>query len=62
MTAAGWGQLVALVVVLAITAPLLGRYVAGVLQGAPSRLDRVFGPAERGVYRLCRVDPEREQR
>ena len=62
MTAAGWGQLVALIVVLAITAPLLGRYVANVLEGAPSRLDRVFGPVERMMYRACRIDPDREQR
>ena len=62
MTAAGWGQLIALVVVIGITAPLLGRYIASVLEGAPSRLDRVFGPIERGIYRVSRVDPEREQR
>ena len=62
MTAAGWGQLAALIVVLAITAPLLGRYVANVLEGAPSRLDRVFGPVERLIYRACRIDPDREQR
>ncbi len=62
MTAAGWGQLIALIVVIGITAPLLGRYIAGVLQGAPSHLDRAFGPIERGIYRLCRVDPTREQR
>jgi K+-transporting ATPase ATPase A chain len=62
MTAAGWGQLVALIVLLAITAPLLGRYVANVLEGAPSRLDRVFGPVERLIYRACRIDPDREQR
>jgi potassium-transporting ATPase potassium-binding subunit len=62
MTAAGWGQLIALIVLLAITAPLLGRYVANVLEGTPSRLDRVFGPVERLIYRTCRIDPDREQR
>ncbi len=62
VTAASWGQLLALVVVIAVTAPLLGRYIASVLEGAPSRLDRAFGPLERGIYRLCRVDPQREQR
>ena len=45
MTAAGWGQLIALIVVIAVTAPLLGRYMARVLDGAPSRLDRLFGRA-----------------
>jgi K+-transporting ATPase ATPase A chain len=62
MTWAGWGQLIALVVLLAVTAPPLGRYMAHVYEGGPSRLDRVFGPVERLFYRACRIDPEREQR
>ena len=28
----------------------------------PAGLDRVFGPVERLIYRICRIDPEREQR
>ena len=47
---------------IAVTAPLLGRYMAHVYEGGPSRLDRVFGPVERLIYRACRIDPEREQR
>jgi K+-transporting ATPase ATPase A chain len=62
MTAAGWAQLIALIVLIGVTAPLLGRYMANVYEGGPSRLDRVFGPVERLVYRACRIDPEREQR
>jgi K+-transporting ATPase ATPase A chain len=62
MTAAGWAQLIALIVVIGVTAPLLGRYMANVYQGRPSRLDRVFGPVERLIYRACRIDPDREQR
>jgi K+-transporting ATPase ATPase A chain len=62
MTFAAWGQLIALIIVLAVTAPPLGRYIAHVYEGGPSRLDRVFGPVERYIYRLCRIDPEREQR
>ena len=62
MTFAGWAQLIALIVVLAVTAPLLGRYMANVYTGTPSRLDRFFGPVERLIYRACRIDPEREQR
>ena len=62
MTAAGWAQLIALIVLIGVTAPLLGRYMANVYEGGPSRLDRVFGLVERLVYRACRVDPEREQR
>jgi K+-transporting ATPase ATPase A chain len=62
MTAAGWAQLIALIVLIGVTAPLLGRYMANVYQGGPSRLDRVFGPVERVIYRACRIDPKREQR
>ena len=62
MTFAGWAQLIALIVVLGVTAPLLGRYMANVYTGVPSRLDKVFGPVERLIYRACRIDPEREQR
>ena len=36
--------------------------MANVYEGGPSRLDRVFGPVERLIYRACRIDPEREQR
>jgi K+-transporting ATPase ATPase A chain len=62
MTAAGWAQLIALIVVIGATAPLLGRYMANVYEGGPSRVDRVFGPVERLIYRACRIDPQREQR
>ncbi|MET0422165.1 MAG: potassium-transporting ATPase subunit KdpA [Acidimicrobiia bacterium] len=62
MTAAGWVQLLGLIVLIVATAPILGRYIANVLEGTPTRLDRVFGPIERLVFRVCRVDPEREQR
>ena len=36
--------------------------MARVYDGGPSRLDRVFDPVERLIYRACRIDPEREQR
>jgi K+-transporting ATPase ATPase A chain len=62
MTAAGWAQLIALMVLIGVTAPLLGRYMANVYTGGPSRVDRVFGPVERLIYRACRIDPQREQR
>ena len=62
MTTAGWAQLIALIALIGVTAPLLGRYMANVFEGGPSRLDRVFGPLERVIYRTCRIDPEREQR
>jgi len=65
MSAAGWFQLLGLVLALAITVPPLGRYLAAVYGArddgsAPG--DRVFGPLERLIYRVCRVDDRREQR
>jgi K+-transporting ATPase ATPase A chain len=62
MTFAGWAQLVALIAVIGVTAPLIGRYIANVYEGGPSRLDKVFSPFERLIYRACRIDPDQEQR
>ena len=58
-------QFLLLAVVLAVTVPVLGRYMANVYGArddgtAPG--DRVFNPVERAIYRFCRVDPKREQR
>jgi K+-transporting ATPase ATPase A chain len=63
MSGGSWVQFLALIAVLLITAPPLGRHMAGVY-GDDDRSpgDRVFGSVERLVYRLCRVDPSREQR
>ncbi|MFN8622527.1 MAG: potassium-transporting ATPase subunit KdpA [Chloroflexota bacterium] len=51
-----------LAVALVILTPLLGGYLARVLEGEPVRLSRVLGPLERGVYRACGIDPTHEQR
>ena len=40
----------------------LGRYMAKVYGGERAPGDRFFLPFERAVYRVLRVDPEREQR
>ena len=58
-------QLVFLLVVLAVTAIPLGRYMAAVYGSradgsAPG--DRFFAPIERVIYRVLRVDARREQR
>lgn len=53
-----WEIPLTLALLMALAWPL-GRYLAVALGDAPSRLDRVFGPAERLVYRLCGVDPQR---
>jgi K+-transporting ATPase ATPase A chain len=53
-----WEIPLTLALLVALAWPL-GRYLAVALGDAPSRLDRVFGPVERLVYRLCGVDAAR---
>jgi K+-transporting ATPase ATPase A chain len=62
MTTANWLQFIGFILLVCATAPPLGFYIARVYEGGPSRLDRVFNPIERFIYRLCRIDHEREQR
>ena len=59
MSATGWFQLVLLLVVLAITVPPLGRYLAAVYDTpadgkAPG--ERFFGPIDRFIYRIAVLD------
>ena len=45
---------------LLITKPL-GLYLVAVLERGKTWLDPVVGPLERLTYRVCGIDPEREQ-
>ena len=61
MTAAGLLQLlVFFLLILALTRPL-GAYLFRVYEGERPPLPRIFGPIERVIYRLCGVDPKKEQ-
>jgi K+-transporting ATPase ATPase A chain len=62
MDGSAWLQVVALVVLVAISTPLLGNYMFKVYRGGKAPGDRVFLPVERGIYRICGIDPEGEQR
>ena len=62
MSGAAWLQLIALLVLLAISTPLLGIYMAKVYGGGKAPGDRLFGPVERLIYRVCGIDPDTEQR
>ena len=57
---------VVLIVMLVVTAPVLGRYMANVYgvgeDGTAPLGDRFFGPIERFIYRICGIDHRREQR
>jgi potassium-transporting ATPase potassium-binding subunit len=65
MSTASWLQFVALLALVGVTAPVLGRYIARVYgtegDDHPPPGDRIFGAVERPIYRLCGVDPQREQ-
>jgi K+-transporting ATPase ATPase A chain len=61
MTLAGWSQILAFaLVILAVTKPL-GNYLFRVFESEHQPLPRVLGPLERGLCRLCGVDPRAEQ-
>jgi K+-transporting ATPase ATPase A chain len=60
MTFNGYIQLGFYLVVLLALAKPLGGFMARVYTGQPSGLDRVLGPLERLIYRLCGVRAEEE--
>ncbi len=60
MLANGYLQLAFYLVVLTALAKPLGGYMARVYEGKPCGLDRVLGPLERLIYRLCGVRPDEE--
>lgn len=62
MSANGWLQILLYsVVVLAVTKPL-GIYMFRVFEGDQQPLPRFFGSIERGLYRLCGVNPKEQQK
>ena len=60
MTFNGYFQLGLYLVVLLALAKPLGSFMARVYTGQSSGLDRVLGPLERLIYRLCGVRPDQE--
>ena len=62
MSTAGWIQLIVFIALIFALTPLLGSYMAKVWRGGKAPGDRIFSPVERGLYRLCKIDPENEQR
>ncbi len=61
MTVLGWLTIVLFAVILTALAAPLGRYMAAVYAGEHTLLDPLFRTPERLLYRVMRVDPDREQ-
>jgi len=60
MTAIGWLQaIIFFAIVIALTKPL-GAYMARVFEGQKTTLTPIFAPAERLIYKVCRIDPASE--
>jgi potassium-transporting ATPase potassium-binding subunit len=57
-----WLQLLFFFALLAISTPLLGSYMAKVYGNGKAPGDRFFLPIERACYKVCRIDPDSEQR
>jgi hypothetical protein len=61
MTFAGWFTIIAFVLVLSVLAFPLGTYIARVYTGERVFLTPIFGWPERFLYKVLRVDHERQQ-
>ena len=62
MTGNGVAQIVVFLLVVTALTPPLGAYISRVLESRRiPGVTRVLGPVERGIYRLLRIDPAREQ-
>jgi len=55
-------EVIVLVVLLAISTPILGNYMAKIFENKKAPGDKVFGPVERFIYRITGVSPDNEQR
>jgi len=61
MTIAGWALILSFVAILFALAKPLGLWLFALYEGCATPLHRLFGPVERGFYRLAGIDPTEEQ-
>ncbi|MBI3249487.1 MAG: potassium-transporting ATPase subunit KdpA [Deltaproteobacteria bacterium] len=61
MSVNGWLQIVFYLLVIIVLTKPLGLYLFRVFEGNRQPLPRGFAPIERGVYRLCGIDPAATQ-
>ena len=62
MSAAGWVQFAVFGVLVAISTPVLGIYMYKVFNRQDHVGSRAFDVVDNAIYRVCRIDPEGEQR
>lgn len=60
MTAVGWLQAAVVFALVCVMVKPLGAYMARVFEGERVFLSPALAPLERGLYRVCRIDPARE--
>jgi K+-transporting ATPase ATPase A chain len=60
MTVVGWLQAAVVFALVCLLVKPVGAYMARVFEGERVFLSPVLAPVERGLYRLCRIDPARE--
>ena len=61
MTLNGWLQIALFCVIIVLLVKPLGGYITRIFVGERTFLSPLFGPVERGLYRLCGVDERAEQ-
>jgi K+-transporting ATPase ATPase A chain len=61
VTVNGWVQIAIFSLVVFLLTKPFGGYMTRVFAGERSFLSPLLGPVERGIYRLCGVDPKEEQ-
>jgi K+-transporting ATPase A subunit len=49
--------LITILLVAIVSGRVLAPYITRVFTRAPSRLDKILNPVERGIYRLVNMDP-----
>ncbi len=61
MTAINFYEILVYLAILVAMTPILGRYMKKVFSGEKTFLDPVLRPLERGIYRVCGVDAQKDQ-
>jgi K+-transporting ATPase ATPase A chain len=60
MTITGWLQAALIFAAVVLCVRPLGAFMARLFEGERTWLTPVLGPVERGLYRVCRIDPSKE--